>query len=68
MGVCVCGWPSSLGILRIDTAVFALMNSAPSLASAVDNTTALIICNIMSTAPLLVGISSLPAMNMCPMA
>jgi hypothetical protein len=30
MGVCVCGWPTSLRLLRIDTAVLALMNSAPS--------------------------------------
>jgi hypothetical protein len=33
----VCGWPSSLSVLRIDTTVLALMNSAPSLASAAED-------------------------------
>ncbi len=66
MGVDICGWPSSSSILRIDTAVLALMNSAPSLAFAAEDITALIICNMLSTAPLLVGIFSCPAMNMCP--
>ncbi len=65
MCVCVCGWPSSLSILHVDTAVLALMNSAPSLASAAEDITALIICNMLSTVPLLVGISSCSAMNMC---
>jgi hypothetical protein len=55
-------------VLHIDTAVLALMNSAPSLASAAEDITALIICNMLSTSPLLVGISSFPAMNMCPLA
>ncbi len=35
---------------------------------AADDITALIICNIFSTAPLLMGMSSLPAMNMWPPA
>ncbi len=68
MGVCVCGWPCSLSVLRVDTAVLALMNSAPSLASATEDITALMICNMLSTAPLFVGISAFPAMNMCPSA
>ncbi len=68
MGVSVCGWPSSLIILCIGTVILALMNSAPSLASAAEDITALIICNMLSTAPLLVGIFSCPAMNMCPPA
>jgi hypothetical protein len=68
MGFCVCGWSSSLSILRIDTAVLALMNSMWSSASAAEDITALIICNMLSTATLLVGISSCPAMNMCPPA
>ncbi len=63
-----CGWPSSSSVLRIDTAVLALMNSAPNLASAAEDVTALIICDMLSTAPLLVGISSCPAMNKCPLA
>ncbi len=68
MGAGICGWPSSLRVLRIDTAVLALMNSAPSSASAAEDITALIICNMLSTGALLVGISSCPAMNMHPAA
>ena len=68
MGVCICGWPSSLSVLCIDTAVLVYMNSTLSMASAADDITALIICNMLSTAPLLVGILSCPAMNMCPPA
>ncbi len=48
--------------------ILALMNNAPSLASADDDITALIICKILSTAPLLIGMSSVPAMNMWPPA
>jgi hypothetical protein len=48
----------------MDTAVLALMNSAPNSASAADDITAFIICEIFNTAPLLMGISSEPAMNM----
>ena len=68
MSVCVCGWPSYLSILHIDTAVLALMNSTPSSASAAEDITALIIWDMLNTAPLLVGIFSCPAMNMCPPA
>ncbi len=69
MGVFVCGLPSSLSVLRIDTSILALMNTALSLASAAEDITALlIICNKLSTAQLLVGISSCSAMNMCPPA
>ncbi len=64
MGVQVCECPISLRVCCMETAVLALMNSAPSLASAADDITALIICNMLSTAPLLMGMSSLPAMNM----
>ncbi len=67
-GVHICGWPSSLSILCIDTAILAFMNSAPCLASAVKDIAALIICNMLTTVQLLVGISSFPAMNMCPLA
>ncbi len=65
MGVLVCGWPSSSSILHIDTAILILMNSVLSLASAVEDITALIISNMLSTVPLMVGISSVSAMNMC---
>ena len=65
MGVHVCGWPNSSSVLRIDTTTLVLMNSAPSSASAAEDTIAPIICNMLSTVPSLVGISSFPAMNMC---
>jgi hypothetical protein len=66
---CLHLWVAQLfEILRINTAVIALMNNAPSLASAAEEITARIICNMLSTAQLLVGISSFPAMNMCPWA
>ena len=68
MGVRGCGCPNSSSVRRIDTAVLALMNSAPSSASAADDITALIICEIFNTAPLLMGMSSFPAMNMWPPA
>jgi hypothetical protein len=37
MGVCGCGCPISLSVCRMDTAVLALMNSAPNSASAADD-------------------------------
>jgi hypothetical protein len=68
MGVQVCGCPISLRVHRMETAVLRLMNNALSLASAADDITALIICDMLSTAPLLMGMSSVPAMNMWPPA
>ena len=68
MGVRGCGCPISSSVCRIDTAVLASMNSAPNSASAADDITAFIICEIFYTAPLLMGISSEPAMNMWPPA
>ena len=68
MGVRGCGCPISLIVCRIDTAVLVLMNSAPNSASAADDITAFIICKIFNIAPLLMGISSEPAMNMWPPA
>ncbi len=65
MGVRGCGRPNSSSVRRMDTAILALMNSAPSLASA-DDITALIICKMFNTAPLLMGMSLFPAMNMWP--
>ncbi len=64
MGVQVCGCSISLRVHCMETAVLALMNNAPSLASAANDITALIICDMLSTAPLLMGMSSVPAMNM----
>ncbi len=63
-----CGWPNSSNVHCIDTAVLALMNSTPSSASAADDITVLVICKIFNTAPLLLGISSVPAIIMWPPA
>ncbi len=68
IGVRGCRCPSSISVCCIETAVFALMNRAPSSASAADDMTAQIICEMLRTAPLLMGISSFPAMNMWPPA
>jgi hypothetical protein len=46
--------------------VFALMNRTPSSASTADDMTAWIICEMLRTAPLLKGMLSFPAMNVCP--
>jgi hypothetical protein len=68
MGVRGCARPNSSNVRCIDTAVLAFMNSAPSLVSVADDITVLIICKIFYTAPLLMGISSVPAINMWPPA
>jgi hypothetical protein len=68
MGVRECECPISLSVIHMDTAILALMNSVPSLASAADDITALIICEIFNTTPLFMGISSVPAMNIWPPA
>ncbi len=64
IGVRVWGWPNSSSVVRMETAVFALMNNAPSSASAADDMTDLIICHMLRTAPLFIGMPSSPAMNM----
>ncbi len=66
IGVGGWGWPISLSVWRMETAVFALMKRAPSSASAMDDMIARIICEMLRMAPLFVGMSSLPAINMCP--
>ena len=68
IGVCGCGCPSSISVCCIETAVFSLINRAPSSASAGDDMTARIICEMLRIAPLFMGISSFPAMNMWPPA
>ena len=68
IGVRGWGWPSSSRVWRIDTAVFAFRNRAPSLASAADDMTARMICEMFRTAPLFAGISSFDNMNICPPA
>ncbi len=60
----VCGWPNSLSVVHMEMAGFALMNSAASSASAADDITDFITCEMLRTAPLLIGILSSPAMNM----
>ena len=64
IGVRVWGWPNSSSIVPMDTAVFALMNNAPSSASAANDMTDWIICDMLRTVPLFIGILSSPAMNM----
>ena len=64
IGVHGCGCPISSSVFCMDTAVLALTNSAPSSTSAADDITAFIICEMFNTTPLLMGISSEPAMNM----
>jgi hypothetical protein len=66
IGVGGWGWPSSSSVWRIEMAVFALIKRALSSASVVDDMTARIIFKILRTAPLFVGMLSLPAMKMCP--
>ena len=53
---------------RIETAVFAFINRAPSSASAADDITARIICEMLRTAPLFAGMSLFDDINMCPPA
>ena len=64
IGVRVWGWPNSSSVVCMEAAVFVLMNNAPSSASAVNNMTDLIICDMLRTALLFVGIFSSPVMNM----
>ncbi len=68
MEVQCCGCPNSSNVHCIDTDVLALMNSAPSSASAANDITALIICEMFNMALLLMGISSMPAINMWSLA
>ncbi len=63
MGVRVCGCPISSNVCLIETALLVLMNNALSLAFAAGDITALITCEILSTAPLLMGIGG-PAQNL----
>jgi len=55
MGVRGCGWPISRSICLMCTASFALIYNAPNSASAADDITALIICEMFRIAPLLGG-------------
>jgi hypothetical protein len=59
MGVLGCLWPISVRSWRIGAASHALMYSAPSLASAALDMAALSILEMLRTAPLLGGLSTL---------
>jgi hypothetical protein len=59
MGVLGCLWPISVRSWRIGTASHALMYSAPSLALAALDMTALRILKMLRMAPLLGGLSTL---------
>ncbi len=67
IGVGGWGWPSFSSVWHMETAVFELMKRAPSSASAADDMTARIIWEMLRTAPLFIDMSSLPAINMCPL-
>ena len=58
VGVFGCGYPSSMSVVCIETANFALMNSALNSASAAKLITALVICKTCRTALLFCGMSS----------
>ena len=67
----VFGWacPISKSVVRIvNAAFFALMNSSPNSASAADDITALITCEMFNTAPILRGMSLLLSMKKFPPA
>ncbi len=68
ISVCICGWPNASRVFCMETAVFALMNSAASSASVADDITDFITCKMLRMAPLLIEILLFPAMNMWPPA
>ena len=68
MGVLGCLWPISVRSWRIGTASHALMYSAPSLASAALDMTALSILEMLRTAPLLDGLLTLVEQKKWPPA
>ena len=67
-------WRARLGVAEFLESVahrdsrFAFINRAPSSASAADDITARIICEMLRTAPLFAGMSSFDDINMCPPA
>ena len=68
IGVRSCLWTIYSIIFRMYKSSLALINRAPSSASAADNVTTLIICEIVSTAPLFGGNEELFGMNKFPPA
>ncbi len=61
-------WPKNSSVCRDGTASRQLMYSAPILASAAEDMTALIICAMVCIAPLLAGVGVLSDMKKCPLA
>ena len=55
MVVCGCGWPRSLSVLCMGTAVLEFKNNAPSFAAAADDITLQMVVDRLSTAPLIGG-------------
>jgi len=68
IGVGGCGCPKNSSTCLAGTASRQLMNSAPISASAAEDITALIICDIVCMAPLLGGTSTLLDMKKWPPA
>ena len=66
VGGCLC--PRNSKTCLAGTASRQLMNNAPTSASAAEDSTALIICEMVITAPLLSGVSALLDMKKCPPA
>ena len=66
VGGCLC--PRKSRVCRAGMASLQLMYRAPILASAADDMTALMICEIVRMAPLLLGIASSLDMKKCPPA
>ena len=66
IGLGGCLWPISSSLWRSRMAPRQLMKIAPILASAAEDMTALIICEMVMTAPLFGGIAELLDMKKCP--
>ncbi len=66
VGGCLC--PRNSKTCLVGTASWQLMNNAPTSASAAEDSTALIVCEMVITAPLLSGGLALLDMKKCPPA
>ena len=66
VGCCLC--PKNSKVCLAGTALQQLMNNVPTLALAAEESTALIICDIVITAPLFGDVSVLLDMKKCPLA
>ena len=67
-GMAGCGCPISLRMILMYTASLAMMYSAASSASVADVMTCLMMCAILSTAPLFCGMVALLDRKKCPPA